>query len=324
MSNKFDELAKGLAQSVTGRQPRRLSGFGVGLAGTALACFGLAEAATFTTIDLPGVAVTIPAGINLGGQIVGREVDPSGTSHGFLLSGSSVTIVDYPGAVWADAVGINDSGQIVGAYSLTDPAGSKDVTGFVLSGGVFTSITFPGAGHTQCRGINTAGDIAGYYTIAHDDNNDSNRHGFLLHADVFTSINFPGAKYTEAWRVNDHGQILGRYIGADGNFHLFLLANSNFTSIDYPGGLQTAPGAFSHLGGLNNNSDIVNDYCSSGKCTLNTVGEIHGFLLSGGIFTSFDPPDSVATLTFGINDLGAIVGAYQDSSFRIHGYLRTP
>ena len=44
MNNKFDELAKGSAQSITQRQPRRLSGVGAGLAGMALACFGLANA----------------------------------------------------------------------------------------------------------------------------------------------------------------------------------------------------------------------------------------------------------------------------------------
>ncbi len=38
-NNKFDELAKGMAQSVTRRQA--LKKFGVGLAGMALACFGL-------------------------------------------------------------------------------------------------------------------------------------------------------------------------------------------------------------------------------------------------------------------------------------------
>ena len=43
MNNKFDELAKGLAQSVTRRQA--LKRFGVGLAGMALACFGLANKA---------------------------------------------------------------------------------------------------------------------------------------------------------------------------------------------------------------------------------------------------------------------------------------
>ena len=41
MNNKFDQLAKGLAQSTTRRQA--LKRFGVGLAGMALACFGLAN-----------------------------------------------------------------------------------------------------------------------------------------------------------------------------------------------------------------------------------------------------------------------------------------
>ena len=43
MNDQFDELAKGLAQSVTRRAA--LKQFGVGLAGVALACFGLASKA---------------------------------------------------------------------------------------------------------------------------------------------------------------------------------------------------------------------------------------------------------------------------------------
>jgi hypothetical protein len=43
MNNKFDELAKDLAQSVTRRQAFKK--FGVGLAGMVLACFGLANKA---------------------------------------------------------------------------------------------------------------------------------------------------------------------------------------------------------------------------------------------------------------------------------------
>jgi len=43
MNNKFDELAKGMAQSVTRRQA--LKKFSLGLAGMALACFGLANVA---------------------------------------------------------------------------------------------------------------------------------------------------------------------------------------------------------------------------------------------------------------------------------------
>lgn len=43
MNNRFDELTKGLAQSVTRRAA--LKKFSVGLAGMALACFGLASKA---------------------------------------------------------------------------------------------------------------------------------------------------------------------------------------------------------------------------------------------------------------------------------------
>ena len=51
MSNKFDELAKSLAGPSTRRQ--LLKKFGVGLAATALACFGLADKAK--AADAPDV-----------------------------------------------------------------------------------------------------------------------------------------------------------------------------------------------------------------------------------------------------------------------------
>jgi hypothetical protein len=49
MNNKFDELAKGLAQSVTRRQA--LKRFCLGLAGMALACVGLANKAEASPCD---------------------------------------------------------------------------------------------------------------------------------------------------------------------------------------------------------------------------------------------------------------------------------
>jgi hypothetical protein len=47
MSNQFDELTKSLAQSVTRRGA--LNKFGIGLAGMAMACFGLANKAKAAT-----------------------------------------------------------------------------------------------------------------------------------------------------------------------------------------------------------------------------------------------------------------------------------
>jgi hypothetical protein len=51
MKNQFDELAKGMAQSVTRRQA--LKKFGVGVAGMALACFGLASIAKAGRVKPP-------------------------------------------------------------------------------------------------------------------------------------------------------------------------------------------------------------------------------------------------------------------------------
>ena len=51
MTNKFDELTKSLAQSVTRRAA--LKKFGVGLAGMALACLGLANKTEAQTACLP-------------------------------------------------------------------------------------------------------------------------------------------------------------------------------------------------------------------------------------------------------------------------------
>jgi hypothetical protein len=74
MKDKFDELAKGLAQSTTRRQA--LKKFSLGLAGMAVACFGLAiplpaSGQTYTTIDYPGADCVAfpsprPAGPRLG------------------------------------------------------------------------------------------------------------------------------------------------------------------------------------------------------------------------------------------------------------------
>ena len=56
MSNKFDELAKGMAQSVTRRQA--LKKFSLGVVGIALACIGLANRAQAESDSLP----CIPSG----------------------------------------------------------------------------------------------------------------------------------------------------------------------------------------------------------------------------------------------------------------------
>ena len=329
MNNKFDELTKSIAQSVTRRAA--LKKFSIALAVLALAGSGLpyearAAGPTFTTIDFPGAVFTDGVGINRFGDIVGHYIDAAGVDHGYLLHKGSFTSIDFPGSTGGHVHDINSAGAIVGLYFV-----GKRFHGYLLSGGVYTTIDFPGVQNTRVNGINTTGDVVGSYVDNNSYNNTggsngSKEHGFLLRGGVFTAIDFPGANYTEAWRINDNGQIVGRYQLGNGDTHVFLftVASGAFISIDFPGASETAVGDFTQVGGLNNNGDIASGYCNSSKCGLDTIGALHGFLLSGGAFTSLDAPGAASTVAFGINDQGAIVGGYIDSNFRVHGFLRTP
>lgn len=322
MNNKFDELTKGLPQSVTRRQG--LNKFGVGLAGMALTCFGLASEAeaagpTYTTIDFPGAPLTLAVDVNDLGQIVGEYTFTTvNLRQGFLLSRGVFTSITFPGSSFTRAIGINHGGDIVGDYIMAGSGGSNE-HGYLLRGGVFTSISFPNADATLAQGINATGDIVGTYK------DKQGKHGFLLHQGIFTSIDFPGAdSYTEAWKINDNGVIVGRYEGGDSKYHVYTLVNGTFTSVpDVPGALQVAPDAFSEAGGINNSGDLVSNYASATPYNFHSVGNLHGFLLSGGDYTTIDFPNAAWTLAFGINGSDEIVGLYEDAS-GIHGFLRTP
>ena len=290
-----------------------------------------APAPAFTTIDFPGGFVTLAGDINTTGQIVGRYTDGGGIVHGFLLSGGTFTSITVPPrALWTRAIAINDGGDIVGDYSLTDARGDKNVHGFLLHNGTFSSLDFPGAANTVAQGIDANGDIVGFYTPndgTSTSTGGSHRHGFLLSNGAFRSIDFPGASSTEAWRINDGPEILGRFRStADDKWHLYSLQGATFIPVaDFPGAAETSPDTYAHLGGLNLQGDIVGIYCLSACNNLFSSGaSVHGFLLSGGIYTTIDPPTAILSLALGINNSGDVVGTYQDPSGAIHGYLRTP
>src|SRR5262249_61333163 len=66
--------------------------------------------------------------------------------------------------------------------------------------------------------------------------------------------------------------------------------------------------------GVNDADEIVGSY-------QDATGQ-HGFLLSGGTYTTLDDPLATGgTIASGINASGQVVGVYQDSSGRHHGIL---
>jgi uncharacterized membrane protein len=292
--------------------------------------------AIFTTIDFPNDEQGRPPlfteanAINLSGEIVGRYTDAAGKNHGYLLSQGSFTRIDFPGSdvVFTGAIGINPQGDIVGRYRTAD----GKFHGYLLSGGEFTSFDLGAGTFTTANGINSGGEIVGNYTDA------SGIHGFLLNGGEFSSFDFPDSTLTVAWSISPAGEIAGRYRDKGGNFHVFLLSAGVFTSIDFPFAFWTTTNILAWVG-INSLGDIVSTYCDKASSAQpscdpsfiggipvfapESLGLIHGFLLSNGQFTSIDFPDAPVTVATGINPLGNIVGAYLDQSGKVHGYLRS-
>ncbi len=223
------------------------------------------------------------------------------------VAASSLTFVtlDFPGAVSTRARGVNNAGQVVGYY--VDVAGRTH--GFLYSGGTFTTLTIniPGVAiiNSQATGINNLGQIVGTY----------DNHGFLLSGGAATTIDVPGARFTNPMGINDSGQIVGRYCDQCffGIAKGFLYSGGTFQTIpNAPGAL---PGA-TDAEGINNAGQIVGAF-ETGD------GRVHGYLLSGGAFTTIDFPGALGTYAFGINKSGQVVGMalYVSPTFFVHGFL---
>jgi probable HAF family extracellular repeat protein len=52
-------------------------------------------------------------------------------------------------------------------------------------------------------------------------------------------------------------------------------------------------------------------------------GRAHGFLLSGGSFSTIDVPGAINNCNFDINQRGEIVGIYQSADGQFHGFVLT-
>jgi hypothetical protein len=202
--------------------------------------------------------------------------------------------IAYPGAQYTEVYGINAKGQVVGDYQT-----NNTFRGFLLSGSSFSTIAFPGVAYaTIPLGINSQGQIVGEYQ-----NVGSSPHGFFLNGSNFSTIDFPGASSTYAGAINDASQIAGTYWLSQISYRGFI----GGMSVTFPGALVTG------ILGLNNTGQAVGVYEDQN-------GHYHGFLLSGGSFSSIDFPGAQSTKATGINDKGLIVGSYATATGS-HGFL---
>src|SRR5262249_26364287 len=213
--------------------------------------------------------------------------------------------IDVPGATLTSADGISTQ-AISGEFD--DAAGKH---GFVLSGGAFTPFDVPGASFTQIIGINAKGEQSGNY-VDPLDVSVIQPVFFRSQAGHATVVESPGSKRTAVGNPNAQAQVVGGY--RDGALTLdgqqprrgFVWQAGVFTIFDVPLA-DPRPGPFGTVPfGINDRGQIVGDYVNRNDHLR------HGFLRSGGVYTTIDPPGAVLTVAEGINNSGEIAGVYID------------
>jgi hypothetical protein len=222
------------------------------------------------------------------------------------------TTIDYPGAVSTEVNNIDNAGRVVGSYQ--DSAGG--VHAYVLENGVFTSFDVPSAlGTTSANGINATGQIVGWY-IGYQPAPpyQATTRAYLRSGDVYTDLASVGQSNplsssfeAKAYAVNDAGHAVGYYAQP---------SNGVYRGFFYNGTNNVTLSGASQAIGINNSDAIVGYYFS---------GKPHGFLYTGGTYTTVDYPllGSLGTVAQGINDTGDIAGIYFDANDKDHGFVKT-
>jgi len=222
-----------------------------------------------------------------------------------------ITTFDYPGTGNLTLPQkINERGDIVGEF--IDTAGVT--RGFVrFSNGSFSDpIVDPNdtVGFTEGRGINNPRTVVGDYVIS-----DGTLHSFFLSGDTFTEYDVPGAVQTNLLSINDAASFTGGFDpDGSGIFQGFVSVGGTITSFSVPGAVATL--AYD----INDSKRLVVGYY------VDASGILHGYYrdANGALHFPIDPPGSVATVLFGLNNRNWVVGRYADASGVTHGLFFVP
>jgi len=208
-------------------------------------------------------------------------------------------------------LGINDKGKIAGyfgsgvqghpnkGYTVTPPYGQLK----------FRNQNFPGSKQTQVTGLNSNAVQVGFYSTMNTASGSNNNFGYYsINGKHFHKVNFP-AKHPasppvdQLLGVNDQGLAVGFYVDSHGNSHGYLY---NINTNKYVGQTLPIPGVTSVTPTGINDPDSVTGFF------INSKGKTRGFLVrkaSPHLFI-LNVPGSDATMPFGVNKFGVVVGVY--------------
>lgn len=288
----------------------------------------------FVTIDAPGAQRTFVLDINNSGNWAGyTSNDDAGSPVGYTTDmvtghydGSGLSYLSRPGTYSNGASGINEHGDISGVSITIDPMTSAFTgKGFVRSAaGVYTDIDPSNGGitsaYSEAVDVNTGGTVVGFFDATQpslqDINTGATSQGFVMKNGVYSAVNHAGGFGTQLYSVNDSGIASGRYLDVMGNSHGFLYDTntSQFTDVALPGFDSW------ELGGVNNHGDFIATGYQASPFGLIPVSFLH----TAAGFTPLSMPGALATVGYGLNDNGQIVGIYVAPDFTYHGFTATP
>ncbi len=194
---------------------------------------------SYTTLAVPGAALTTPTAINAAGQVLGTYGTVPGTTSGarpFVYSDGAYTTIAVPGATTTTAAQINDAGQVAGTYS--------DATGthvFLETDGTYATVNPPfnpnasGSASSFFTQLTNAGDIL----ASGPGSQPGSSQPFIASGGTSTDASVPGAATSSGTRINDLGQLIGTFF--DGvTSHAFLATPLAFLAAPLGGGAAQA------------------------------------------------------------------------------------
>ena len=172
----------------------------------------------------------------------------------------------------------------------------------------YTILDYPSVYRTFATGINNDAKVVG-------NNNNGSSWTYDPASGTFTPLSPSVLGGIYANSLNNTGQIVGQYYpGAPADFQSFLYTGGTYSDFRYT---NAQGGQYSDTiaSGINDLGQIVGSYPVNGVR--------HGFLYSGGAFTTLDDPLALGagTVAYGINDAGQVVGIYNNGSGATHGFL---
>lgn len=172
----------------------------------------------------------------------------------------------------------------------------------------FADVNVKGALETDTYGVNDAGLITGDFV-------DKNgvQHGMILnHAKLVKFDNKACSGGIAGYAINATNQVAGWCTSATTSLPIgFVYSKGKYTSITGPSGATA-----SEASGINDNGDVVGLY-------LDSASAQHGFILSGGKYTTVDVKGMSSTACWGINNSGLVTLYALDSSNDYHSYTTT-